>query len=62
MSIEEIKRNLNKMVVYKGIPNVYRLTACIIRKNEKGFFYQVEILDVKANSIIFCKLEDIEKE
>ena len=59
MKIEEIKRNLNRMVVYRGKPNIYKLTACIIRRNENGFFYQVELLDVKANSVIYCEMEDV---
>ena len=59
MQIEEVKRNLNRMVKYKGI--MYRLTACTLRKNENGLFYQAEILDVRhGNSVIICKLEDIE--
>lgn len=59
MKIEEVKRNLNGMVRYKGI--VYKLTACTLRRNENGLFYQAEILDVKhGNSVIICKLDDVE--
>ena len=59
MDIQAVKKNLNCGVTYKGVKDVYILTACIIRKNETGFFYQAEIKDKKANSITFCRLEDI---
>ncbi len=59
MDIQAVKKNLNRSIVYKGVKDVYILTACIIRKNENGFFYQAEIKDKNANSLIFCKLEDI---
>ena len=61
MKSEDVKRNLNKMVVYKGVPNVYKLRACIIRIGKEGFFYQAELLDTKqGHSVIICKLDDIE--
>lgn len=61
MKIEEVKRNLGKIVSYKGRADLYKLTACILRRNEKGFFYQAEILDTKqGNSIIICNLEEVE--
>lgn len=63
MDIKEVKPNLNKNVLYinqkAGINSEYILTACIIRRNEKGFFYQVELNDMKSNSIIIASLEDI---
>ena len=59
MELEEVKRNLNKNVVYKKETH-YKLTACIIRRGKKGFFYQAELQDLKAkSSIIYSKLEDI---
>lgn len=61
MKLEEVKKNLNKLIVYKEKPNIYKLTSCIIRRGEKGYFYQAEILDtVHGKSVIICKLEDIE--
>lgn len=60
MEIQDVKRNLNKMVIYNGKADLYRLTACILRKNDKGYFYQAEILDTKhGSSVIVCRLEDI---
>ena len=62
MELEQVKRNLNKMVVYKGIPNIYKLTACTLRKNEEGFFYQVELQDTKnKNSVIIGGMKDIDE-
>lgn len=63
MKLEEVKRNLNKMVVLNGKKGIYRLTACIIRKDKNGYYYQVELLDTKhGNSIMFCGLDDITEE
>lgn len=61
MKIEDVKRNLNKMVVYQGKKDTYRLTACILRKDdEKGLFYQAEISDIKSGrSLLYCRLEDV---
>lgn len=61
MDLQQVKRNLNKMVVYKDIKGVYKLTACIIRKNkENEFYYQVELADTKnGNSLVYAKLTDI---
>ena len=62
MQIEEVKRNLNKKVRY-GEKSGYTLTACILRKSEKGFFYQAEILDDQhGKSVVICKLEDVRGE
>ena len=62
MEIKQVKINLNKMVVYKGTKDRYKLTACILRKGEKGYFYQAELQDVKSGkSIIYCKLDDLEE-
>ena len=64
MKLEEVKRNLNKMVVLDGKKGIYRLTACVIRKDKNGeFYYQAELLDTKhGSSILFCGLEDIAEE
>lgn len=60
MDLQEVKRNLNKMVVYNGKSDIYKLTACIIRKNEKGYYYQAELIDTKCgHSISYCGLNDI---
>lgn len=67
MTEREIKRNLGKLVKFSN-PKLYIegseyvLTGAIIRKNEKGFFYQAELQDISnENSIIICRLEEIEE-
>ena len=60
MKLEEVKRKLNEIVRYKGTDDVYRLTACILRKRDSTFFYQAELTDTKhGRSYIICRLEDI---
>lgn len=60
MQVEEVKRNAGKLVEYNGIKGVYKLTACILRWNKEGFFYQAELLDTKhGNSVLIVKLEDV---
>ena len=68
MTVQEVKRNLNKPVLLT-IPRLYMenskfiLTACIIRRGDKGFFYQAELQDVhNENSILICNLEDIQED
>ena len=61
MDIKDVKKNLNSMVVYKGIADIYRLTACILRKGEAGLYYQAELLDTKhGKSVIITDLKDVE--
>ena len=63
MKIEEVKRNLNKPVVYNGVKGVYKFTACIIRKEENEYYYQAEVADTKqGNSVSICELKDIQVE
>lgn len=61
MKLEEVKRNLQKKVNYKGDCENYTLTACVLRKHKKGYFYySVELTDGKTNnSIVICRLKDI---
>ncbi len=59
MEVKDVKSRLNTDVEYQG--SKYKFTSCILRKgNDGNLFYQAEIKDVKANSIIICKLSDIE--
>lgn len=65
MKAEEIRANLNKRVRFKSeklnIDTEYILSGAIFRRNNKGFFYQAELQDVKSNnSIIICNLDQIE--
>lgn len=64
MTIENVKKNLNKPVIFKNpklnLECSYILTACIIRRGKQGFFYQAELQDIKQNnSVMRCGLEEI---
>ena len=66
MTIEQVKQNLNKTVLFSN-PKLYLenekyiLVGCIIRRGEQGFFYQAELQDInQPKSIIVCGLEEIE--
>lgn len=60
MNISEVKRNLERTVLYNGAE--YILTGCIIRRSITGkFYYQAEIKDLNANSaLLYCRLDDLE--
>lgn len=59
MELQEVKKNLNKMVVYKGVKDVYRLTACILRQDQNGLQYSAELVDTKSNSVLYCRLSEV---
>jgi hypothetical protein len=61
VNISEVKRNLERTVLYNGAE--YILTGCIIRRGITGkFYYQAEIKDLNANSaLLYCRLEDLEE-
>ena len=68
MTEYEIKRNLNKKVRFSNArlyveKAEYILTGAIIRRGDKGFYYQAELQDIhNENSILICKLDEIEEE
>ena len=59
MELQEVKKNLNKMVEYKGVKGVYRLSACILRKDQNGLQYSAELIDTKSNSVLYCRLSEV---
>lgn len=60
MTLQEVKNNLNRPVKHKTFNTDFLLQAVILRKSEKGYFYQAEILDTRnKNSILIVSLEDI---
>lgn len=62
MTIGEVKKALNNKVRFRGAE--YILTGCMLRKDKKTqqFFYQAELLDTTTNnSIVICRLEEIEE-
>ena len=61
MDISQVKKYLNRQVVYGG--KAYTLVGCIIRRStkENKFIYQAELQDSLAiNSLVVCKLDDVE--
>ena len=63
MKIENLKKNLNKRVIYQDNAHGYILTAGVIRKNDTGYYYQAELTDTKhGKSVVICKLEDVRGE
>lgn len=59
MNIADVKGNLNKPVLYKEKADTYMFTGCTIRKKEGKCYYQAELTEIKTNTLIYCKLEDI---
>lgn len=65
MDISEVKKNLNKLVIYQPTKESkatdYYLTGCILRRDKKKrkIFYQAEIKDTKANSIMIVDLSQV---
>lgn len=66
MRAEDIKRALNKRVVFKS-PKVcpqgaeYILSGAIFRLGDNGYFYQAELTDLTTkNSVVICSLDEIE--
>lgn len=59
MELSQVKPNLNTVVGYNG--TAYILTGCTIRKNKKTneIFYQAELADIKARSVLVARLGDI---
>lgn len=70
MKETEIKRSLNKPVRFTN-PKLYTegaeyvLTGAVFRRDKKTgeFFYQAELTDRNVkNSVIYCRLEEIESD
>ena len=59
MELSQVKPNLNTVVSYNG--TAYILTGCTIRKNKKTneIFYQAELADIKARSVLVARLSEI---
>ena len=59
MELSQVKPNLNTVVSYNG--TAYILTGCTIRKNKKtnDIFYQAELADIKARSVLVARLSEI---
>lgn len=58
MELADVKRNMNKLVLYGG--KQYLLTGCILRRGEDGFYYQAELYEQQARTVLICRLGDVE--
>jgi len=58
MKAEEIKKHLNNQVTFRD--STYKFIGAIFRKNDKGYYYQAELLDKCDRSICIANLEDVE--
>lgn len=68
MTIDQVKKNLNKTVLFTNpklyLENVkYILSGCIIRRGEQGFYYQAELTEKNKDHecVVICRLEEIEE-
>ncbi len=66
MKIDEVSEIMEKGFTvthtHLGITADYRISACITRfSKENGWFYQLELKDLNANSITIASLEDVQK-
>lgn len=61
MKISEVKRNLERIVMYNGTK--YVMKGCIIRRAITGeFFYQAELLDITAkSSLLIAELTEVDE-
>ena len=61
MDTREVKANLNTIVQYNGVDYIFQ--GCTVRKNTatNEIYYQAELADLKARSILIKKLSDVKK-
>lgn len=59
MELSQVKSKLNTVVSYNN--TAYILTGCTIRRDKKTneIFYQAELADINARSVLIVKLGDI---
>ena len=59
MELSQVKSKLNTVVSYNNTE--YILIGCTIRRNKKTneIFYQAELADINARSVLIARLGDI---
>ena len=59
MELSQVKQNLNTVVSYNNTE--YILIGCTIRRDKKTneLFYQAELADINARSVLIARLGDI---
>lgn len=61
MDIQRVKFNLGRQVLFHGKP--YRLTACVMRPGNGGFYFQAELKDQNAeSSLVIANLKEVEEQ
>lgn len=63
MDIADVKRNMNRLINYKGNTDTYMMTGCMLRRSvvDGQFWYQAELTDVKARCLLYDGLEKIKE-
>ena len=61
MEIADVKKNLNKMVLFSlyDTEKEWLFVGCTLRKRGAEFYYQAELKEVEANAVIIARLEDV---
>ena len=61
MGVSDVKKSLNRKVMYKNAE--YILSGCILRYDERRgeYFYQAELRDLRASSIVIARLDEVIK-
>jgi hypothetical protein len=61
MNLADVRRTYGKTVTYRGAQ--WRLDKCIESEDEcGGYKYSLELHDLKANSVVIVKIEDVTNE
>lgn len=60
MKIDQVKSAMlsKSLATYCNLN--YHITGCIMRICENAWYYQLELHDLKANSVIIARIEDVE--
>lgn len=61
MSITQVKRCLNRRVRFSDNTTIFIFKACIFKLGPNGYYYTAELYDPRTNSMLICRLEEIEE-
>ena len=61
MSITQVKRCLNRRVRFSDNTTIFIFKACILKLGPNGYYYTAELYDKRTNSMLICRLEEIEE-
>jgi hypothetical protein len=60
MQIAEVKKHMADKTKVNYADGEYIITACIMRILNGNWYYQLELKDIKANSVIITNMEAVE--